>query len=79
MLTLNTILKAMKGVTLTRMEEPYQFIHTLTQPKIKTETLRKKILSFGGAFNSMDKKDYAEFRKHTKKIRDQLFDRGINL
>ena len=67
MLTLNTILKEMKDVPVNRLEELYQFVHSLT-PKIKqTDTLRKKILSFGGAFSDMSVKDYSGFVNQTKK------------
>ena len=78
-MTLNTILKEIKDVPVSRLEELYQFVHSLT-PKIKqTETLRKKILSFGGAFSDLSSKDYSDFLKQTKKTRTNLFDRNIDL
>lgn len=79
MLTLNTILKEMKDVPVNRLEELYQFVHSLT-PTIKpTENLRKKILSYAGSFADMNKKDYADFVSQTKKVRAKLFDRNIDL
>ena len=50
MLTLNTILDEIKDVPVSRLEELYQFVHSLTLNTKKNETLRKKILSFGGSF-----------------------------
>ena len=79
MLTLNTILKEMKDVPVNRLEELYQFVHSLTPTTKQTETLRKKILSFGGAFSDMSKKDYTDYLNHTKKSRTKLFDRNIDL
>lgn len=80
MLTINTILKEIKDVPVSRLEELYQFVHTLTPTKAKnTETLRKKILSFGGAFCDMSSKDYSDFLNQTKKTRANLFDRNIDL
>jgi hypothetical protein len=79
MLTLNTILKEIKEVPVNRLEELYQFVHSLTPKAKKTETLRKKILSFGGAFSDMSEKDYSEFVTETKKIRGNLFDRNVDL
>jgi predicted flavoprotein YhiN len=79
MLTLNTILEEMKEVPVNRLEELYQFVHSLTPKPEKTEVLRKKILSFGGAFSDMNSKEYAGFVSHTKKTRAKLFDRKINL
>ena len=79
MLTLNTILKEIKNVPVSRLEELYQFVHTLTPKAKNTETLRKKILSFGGAFSDMSSKDYSDFLNQTKKTRADLFDRNIDL
>ena len=79
MLTLNAILKEMKDVPVSRLEELYQFVHSLTPKTTPTDTLRKKILSYGGAFSDMSSKDYADFLNQTKKARTKLFDRNIDL
>ena len=79
MLTLNTILEEIKDVPVSRLEELYQFVHSLTPKTKQTETLRKKILSFGGAFSDMSSKDYSDFLNQTKKTRTKLFDRNIDL
>jgi hypothetical protein len=76
--TLNAILKEMKDVPVNRLEELYQFIHSMT-PTIKhSESLRKKILSFGGAFSDMSDKDYSDFLNQTKKIRAHMFERKFD-
>lgn len=79
MLTLNTILEEIKEVPVSRLEELYEFVHSLTPKAKQPETLRKKILSFGGAFSDMSKKDYSDFLNQTKKTRTKLFDRNIDL
>ncbi len=79
MLTLNTILKELKDVPVNRLEELYQFVHSLTPKNKQTEGLRKKIISFGGAFSDMSNKDYSDFLNQTKKARAKLFDRDIDL
>ena len=79
MLTLNTILKEMKDVPVNRLEELYQFVHALTPKPKQKESLRKKILSYGGAFSDMTSKDYSGFLSQTKKTRAKLFDRNIDL
>ncbi|HXL56297.1 MAG TPA: hypothetical protein VN958_08580, partial [Chitinophagaceae bacterium] len=61
MLTYNDILKELKDVPVERLEELYQFVHSLTPKTKQTETIRKKILSFGGAFSDMNSKEYSEF------------------
>ena len=77
--TLNTILEEMKDVPANRLEELYQFMHSLTPKTKRTETRRKKILSYAGAFSDMSSKDYADFLNQTKKTRTKLFDRNIEL
>lgn len=79
MLTLNTILKEIKDVPVNRLEELYHFVHSLKPKNKPTDTLRKKILSYGGAFSDMNFEDYADFLNQTKKTRTKLFDRNIDL
>ena len=79
MSTLNAILKEIKDVPDSRLEELYQFVHSLTPPTKHSESLRKKILSFGGAFSDMSSEDYSEFLNYTKKARTNLFNRHIEL
>ena len=79
MLTINTIIKEIKEVPVSRLEELYQFVHSMTPSAIRNERLRKKILSFGGAFSDMSSKDYSDFVNQTKIARTKLFDRNIEL
>ena len=79
MLTLNTILKEIKEVPTDRLEELYQFVHSLTLKSKKNEKIRKKILSFGGSFNDMSEDDYSDFLNQTKKTRTNFFDRYIDI
>lgn len=79
MLTLNTIISEMKDVPVNRLEDLYQFVQSISRRNSKTENLRKRILSFGGAFSDMTDEDYADFLNHTKDSRTTLFDRRIEL
>lgn len=79
MLTLNTILKELKNVPVERLEDLYSLIHSLKANTKKSDTTRKKILSFAGSFSDMTQKDYDDFIKETRKTRSNLFDRDINL
>ncbi|MEO6166753.1 MAG: hypothetical protein ABIO46_00275 [Chitinophagales bacterium] len=79
MLTLNTILKEIKDVPVNRLEDLHQFLQSLTLTRKQDETLRKKILSFAGAFSDMSTSDYSDFVCQTKKSRKILFDRSIDL
>ncbi len=79
MSTLNTILKEMKDVPVNRLEELYQFIHAMTPKTKHSDRLRKRILSFGGAFSDMNNSDYADFLNQTKKTRTELLDRKFDI
>ncbi len=79
MSTINAILNEVKEVPSNRLEELYQFVHSLTSKTRKTKKLREKILSFGGAFSDMNKKDYSDFVAKTKKSRSELLDRKIKI
>lgn len=80
MTTLNTILKEIKDVPVERLEEVYQFVHSLNRKHSVLDTMRrKKILSFAGAFSDMSKDDYEDFLNQTKKTRDSIFDRYSEL
>lgn len=79
MLTLNTILKEIKDVPVNRLEELYQLVHSMSASTKKKESIRKKILSFGGAFSDMSSENYSDFLDQTKKARAKLFDRSVDL
>jgi hypothetical protein len=79
MTTLNSILREIKDVPLSRMEELYQFVHSLTPTVKQKQGLRQKILSYGGAFSDMSSNDYADFLSQTKKARTTLFERNTDL
>ena len=78
-MTFNSILKELKDIPSDRLEELYQYLHSLNPKKKGSEQLRKKILSFAGAFSEMSKKDYKDFLKQTKKTRSKLFNRNVDL
>ena len=74
MLTLNTLLKEIKDVPVNRLEELYQLVHSMSASTKHKESLRKKILSYGGSFNDMSSEDYSDFLNQTKRTRTKLFD-----
>ena len=78
-MTFKTIFKEIKAVPAERLDELYEYIHSLNPKSIKTGGSRKQILSFAGAFSNMSKKEYKDFIGQTKKTRSKLFDRHINL
>lgn len=79
MLTINNILKEIKDVPVNRLEELYQFIHSLKPNSKKNNTAKNKILAFSGIFADMDEKNYSDFVNHTKTTRENLFERNIKI
>ena len=78
MTTWNKILKELKNVPSNRLDEVYSYVHSLAE-KEETPPLKDQILSFAGAFNDMEEKDYDDFVAETKNIRSTLFDREFSL
>lgn len=78
MLKLNTIYKELKDIPPGRLEEIYQFVHSLNPKSKISERLKKKILSFAGIFGNMSAKEYAGFLKQTRLTRAKLFDRSFD-
>ena len=79
MLTINTILRDIKNIPINRLDEVYQFVHSLAIDAKQNDVRRKKILSFGGAFSNMSDEDYNDFRSHTTEARTSLFNRNVEL
>ncbi len=79
MFTLNNILQEIKQVPVERLEEVYEFVHSLNPKTKQSAKTRRKILSFAGAFSEMGDKDYADFKKETKRSRKSLFERKIRI
>lgn len=79
MFTRSSILKEMKDIPASRLEELYEFVHALSHTAGQNEALRRKILSFAGSFEGMSKKDFTSFITHTRKTRKNLFDRKVKL
>ncbi|HUB59526.1 MAG TPA: hypothetical protein VL978_02425 [Puia sp.] len=75
MLTYNAIIKELKNIPVNRLEDLYKMVRSLNPNSRKSAQVKKKILSFSGAFADMSSKDYADFVNETKKTRAGLFDR----
>ncbi len=79
MFAINTILKEINDLPANRLDEVYEFVHSLNTNTKQKENSRKKILSFAGAFSDMPQKEYVDFKKYTKATRAKLFDRNIEI
>ena len=75
MFNFNTLLRELKDIPSNRLEELYQFVHSLNPKVKKSDTQRKKILAFAGIFSDLSKTDYADFKRETRRTRATLFDR----
>jgi hypothetical protein len=77
--SLSDILKELKDIPASKLEELYRFVHALNPKTKKSQSLRKKIMSFSGAFSEMSEKEYSGLVKEVKKSRKKLFDRNIDI
>ena len=75
MFNFNTILRELKDIPSNRLEELYQFVHSLNLKVKKSDTQRKKILAFAGIFADLNTADYSDLKRETKKTRITLFNR----
>ena len=79
MVTMNDILEEIKNVPVNRLEELYQLVRSLSiKSKTVNDSMRKKILSFGGAFSDMSDKDYSDYLNQIKQVRKKNFNRNID-
>ena len=79
MFTKNSIFKEINDLPTDKLEEVYEFVHSLGTKKKHKKKLSEKILSFAGSFGDMTKKEYADLKKNTKQTRANLFDRNSSL
>ena len=79
MFSFHDILNELKGVPANRFDELYQLVHAMSTANEPTESVRKKILAYGGTFSELSDKDYKDYLAHTKKTRKSLFDRDIEI
>jgi hypothetical protein len=79
MLILENIIKEIKSVPEERLEEIYEFIHSLNQKPVDKKSNRDKVIAFGGAFKDMSEADYLDYLTHTEQARKNLFNRNIDL
>jgi hypothetical protein len=80
-MTINTIINELQDVPINRLEELYQYIHSLKEKQdIEDKSkMREKILSFAGLFRDWKQDEYQEFLDNTKQIRKDLFNRDVEL
>lgn len=79
MRTRTAIVKELKDVPESNLDEVYQLVHSFVLKAKKSQATKKKILSFAGAFADMSNEDYAQFVRKTKETRKNLFNRKFDL
>jgi len=79
MLTLNLILKEIKDIPVERLEEVYEYVHSIAVNSKEPKKKKKTALDFAGAWSDMKEEDYQDFINHTKKVRKELFNRKFDI
>jgi hypothetical protein len=79
MLTINTILKEIKDVPVERLDEVYEFVHSLTVKKEKAQKRSNALDALAGCMSDMSEQDYQDFVSHTQEVRNELFTRKFDI
>ena len=78
MATLNTIFEEIKDIPVERLNDVYQFVHSLNiYYKSDDCERRANILSCAGMLSDMSDEDYFDFVKETKRIRQNTTERNL--
>lgn len=76
MVTFNNILKELNDLPVEKLEDVYEYIHAIKEHGKKTRAKdKKKIMSFAGAFASMNDADFADLKDELKRSRSEMFNR----
>ena len=76
-MSINTILEEMKGIPNERLNEVYQFVHSLNINYKNTDFRHDKIMSFAGMLSDMSDEDYIGFVEETQRIRQSTSERNL--
>jgi len=77
MVTINTILNEMKHIPNERLNEIYQFVHSLNINYHHNNSRRNKIMSFAGLLNDMTEEEYSDFIRTSRRIRQEIPERHL--
>ena len=77
MVTINTIIKEIRNIPGERLNEVYQFIHSLNIHYNINDVKRKKIISFAGLLSDMSDEDYTDFVDEIRKTRKSIPERNL--
>ena len=79
MSTLDAILKEIKDVPADRLDDVYQYVHSLVIKDKVSKEGKKNLLEFSGILSDMSDEDYQDFTNHLKEVRKKLFNRHVDL
>jgi hypothetical protein len=79
MFTMNNLLREINDLPADRLEEVYQFVHSIKKEKKGIKSNRTKVLSFAGMFGDMTRAEYSEFKKGIKETRQNSFNRNVDI
>lgn len=76
MVTFNSIIKELNGLPVDKLEDVYEYIHSIKEQEKKVKDKnKKKIMSFAGAFSGMSDNDFTDLKAEIKRARSEMFTR----
>lgn len=79
MLTRQSVHKAIDEIPVEQLGQVLAVAKSLKPKSKKTNVAKKKYLSYAGMLSDLSKKDYQAFINKTKKTREALFQREVQL
>jgi hypothetical protein len=77
--TYQSILQRLSTIPVEHLELVDEFLAQISQNRQAKDERRQAILNLAGSWSDMSEKDYDEFRRETKEVGAELFNREVEL
>ena len=75
MVTYDNIIRAINELPVSRLEEVYEYVHSLNESSKTGNNRKAYILSFAGLLSDMSEGDISDYDKCIQQSRERFFDR----
>jgi len=75
MVTYDSIIREINELPVSRLEEVYEFVHSLNLSRKTEKSSKDYILSFAGLLSDLKEDDIIDYEQYMQQTRDRFFDR----